>query len=180
MARITTIKDQMPKEIQENLEPGEEPKKIVETFSIKNTPEVLVITDCRVLYLEKKLFRRYYFQAIPYMKMLSVKAKIGRIWGEFIVEGEDETVIHLEKVKKDGIISTFESMKEAINAIAVEPLSIIHKKGLIGEEWTLSKPPEMVMRQMKEDDPLQILKIRYARGEMTKEEYDQMKEILET
>ena len=171
----------VPEEIREHLEPGERLKKIVGTFSITNTPEFLALTDCRVMYLEKKIFGRYNFQAIPYMKMLSAKAKISKtMWGEFVIEGEEETRIHLKRVKKDGIILAFESMKEAINAIAVEPLSIIHKKGLLSEEWTLSKPPEMVMRQKTDEDPLNILKMRYAKGEITEEAYIEMKKLLES
>jgi len=160
----------------------------METFSVKNTPEFLALTDRRVLYLDKKLLGRYDFQAIPYMKMQSAMAKIGKIiWGEFIIEGEEETRIHLKRVKKEGIVSMFESMKEAINAIAIEPLSILHKKKLVGEEWTLSKPPEMIMRQKDvtilaeheaEGDSLKILKTRYAKGEITKNEYEEMKKII--
>ena len=77
-------------------------------------------------------------------------------------------------------------MIEAINAIAVEPLSIIHKRGLLSEEWALSKPPEMIMRGITtttketEDDPLRILKIRYAKGEISQEEYEEMKQNLES
>ena len=77
-------------------------------------------------------------------------------------------------------------MIDTINAIAVEPLSIIHKKGLLGEEWALSKPPEMVMRGVttttneKEEDPLKILRIRYAKGEINQEEYEEMKTNLES
>ena len=156
-------------------------RNIIETFSAKKTPELLAVTDRRVLYLDKKMFGRYYFQAIPYMKMLSAKAKIGKMmFGEFVIEGEGETRIHLRRVKKDGIVSVFESMKEAINAIAIEPLSIVHTKGLLEEEWTLSKPPEMIMRQKIEEDPLVILKMRYAKGELSHEEYTEMKKILES
>ena len=44
----------LPKEIEENLEKGEELIKIVATFSIKNTPEFLALTNHRVIYLGKK------------------------------------------------------------------------------------------------------------------------------
>lgn len=182
-------RDTIPKEIKENLESGEEVKHITETFSLKNTPELLVVTNRRILYLDKKLFGRYDFQTIPYMKLRSATAKIGAVmWGEFILEGEEDTRIHLERVKKEGIISTFESMKEAINEIAIEPLSIVRKKRLFSEEWYLSKPPEMIMRQKSasipeypiEGDPLKMLKIRYAKGEITKEEYEEMKKVIES
>ncbi|UCH37960.1 MAG: SHOCT domain-containing protein, partial [Candidatus Bathyarchaeota archaeon] len=170
-----------PKEILDNFEPGEILLEIIETYSLKNTPEWLALTDRRVMYLDKKLLGRYEFHAIPYMKMQNAIAKIGRmIWGEFIIQGEGDTIIHLKRLKKEGIISSFETMKKAINAIAIEPLSIIHKKGLFGEEWTLSKPPEMIMRQQSEEvDIFNILKQRLAKGEITKEEYSEMKNLLE-
>lgn len=181
----------VPKEIKGNLEPGEEVKNIVETVSVMKTPEFLAVTDRRVLYLNKKRFGRYDFEAIPYMKMRDANAKLGKVmWGEFVVEGEEKRRIHLRRVKKEGIVSTFKSMKEAINAIAIEPISIIHKKGLLkGEEWSLSKPPETIIRQKvpapvvapkAEEDPLKLLKIRFVKGEITKEEYEEMKKVLES
>jgi hypothetical protein len=169
-----------PEEISDNFEPDEILLAIIETYSLKNTPEWLALTDRRVMYLDKKLLGRYEFQAIPYMKMQNAIAKIGKmIWGEFIIEGEGDTIIHLKRLKKEGIISAFETMKKAINTIAIEPLSIIHKKGLFGEEWTLSKPPEMIMRQRSDEvDILNIIKQRFAKGEITKEEYTEMVELL--
>ena len=118
MIRTDAFENYMPKEIKENLEKDEELIKIVETFSVKNTPEFLALTDSRVIYLEKKMFGRYNFVAIPYMKMLSANAKIGKMWGEFTVKGESEKMIHLKMVKREGIVSTFESMKSVINKIA--------------------------------------------------------------
>ena len=138
MVRTDAFENHMPKEIKENLEKDEELIKIIETFSVKNTPEFLALTDRRVIYLAKKMFGRYTFVAIPYMKMLSANAKIGIKWGEFTVSGEDEKTIHLERVKREGIVLAFDSMKSVINAIAIEPLSIIHKKGFLSEEWILS------------------------------------------
>jgi hypothetical protein len=170
-----------PEEIQENLEPGEILLEIIETYSLKNTPAWLALTDRRVMYLDEKLFGRYEFLATPYMKMQNAIAKIGKMmWGEFIIEGEGETFIHLKRLKKEGIISAFETMKKAINTIAIEPLSIIHKKGLFGEDWTLSKPPEMIMRQKNDEaDILSIIKMRYEKGEITQKEYAEMRELLE-
>jgi len=180
MMKDTAFEKDMLQEIKKNLEQGEQLIKIIETFSLKNTPELLALTDRRIMYFDKKMFGRYEFYAIPYMKMSGAKARVGKIWGEFIIEGEDESIIRLEKVKKEGIVSAFEAMKEAINAIAIEPLSIIHKKGLMVEEWRLSKPPEMIIRQKIEDDPFNILKSRYAKGEITEDEYIAMKELLES
>lgn len=186
--RVETMSEELhlPKGIRENLEPGEDVKNIVETFSVMGIPEVLAVTDRRVLYLKKRIFGRYDFQSIPYMKMRNAYAKTGKVvWGEFFLEGEEENKIHLDRVKRENIASTFKSMIEAINAIAVEPLSIRHKRGILGEDWALSKPPEMVMRGVTtatnetDDDPLRILKIRYAKGEINQEEYEKMKKNLE-
>ncbi len=176
---------EIPKEIKENLEPGEKVKNIIKTFSVIGTPEYFAVTDRRIIYVNKKVLGRFDLTAIPYMKMREANAKVGKMmWGEFTIVGEDDMDINLRRVKREGIVSTFESMKDAINAVAVEPVSINHKKGLLSEEWALSKPPETIIRQRiptprVEEDPLKVLKVRFAKGEITKEEYEEMKNILE-
>lgn len=44
--------------------------------------------------------------------------------------------------------------------------------------WIFLIPREIPFRRSKKDDPLNILKRRFAKGEITKEEYEETKNIL--
>lgn len=44
--------------------------------------------------------------------------------------------------------------------------------------WIFIVPRDIPYRKNKTEDPLQILKKRFAKGEITKEEYDESKRIL--
>lgn len=45
--------------------------------------------------------------------------------------------------------------------------------------WIFFIPFDIPYQKPKNEDPLQILKKRFAKGEITKEEYEDFKEILE-
>jgi hypothetical protein len=83
------------------------------------------------------------------------------------------------------------ALENAINAIAVEPISINVKKGLIGKEWSFTKPAEMLLRSRPAteapapsstapavDDPLKALQMRLVKGEITKEQYEELRKYL--
>lgn len=44
--------------------------------------------------------------------------------------------------------------------------------------WIFFIPIDIPYRKSREEDPFQILKRRFARGEITKEEYEESKKIL--
>lgn len=46
--------------------------------------------------------------------------------------------------------------------------------------WIFFVPINIPHRKRREEDPLQILKKRFARGEITKEEYHESKKVLES
>ncbi len=85
------------------------------------------------------------------------------------------------------------SIRDALNAIAVEQVSIQKKKKLIGEEWLLKKPREMTMRSLpmtqvvekkvkeEKEDPmekLKKLKELHDMGVISDEEFEEKKKKL--
>ena len=124
-------------------------------------------------------------------------AQIGPIrYGSLKITSEEGVTIDLDKIPKGNVEPFVTALEDAINAIAVEPISINVKKGLMGMEWSFTKRAEMLMRSRPEpktpvptpaptpvasvsDDPLKALQMRFVKGEITKEQYEEMKQFLE-
>jgi hypothetical protein len=82
--------------------------------------------------------------------------------------------------------SFIDALEIAYNKIAVEPISIKHDRELLGREtWEFNKPKEIIFRQQPteqpkpSEDPLNQLKIRFIRGEISEEEYKAKLRILQ-
>jgi hypothetical protein len=114
-------------------------------------------------------------------------------FGTITFYDENEEEIALNRVPKEQIEKFIDSLEQALNMIAVEPISIKRNKGIGGRmNWEFNKPPEMVFRSSTylehqkvspqtsshSQDPLFILKTRFARGEISEEEYNRMKKAL--
>lgn len=115
-------------------------------FALKN-PTYIVVTNKRVIYFDSKFLGRYDLSSIPYSKIQQVYGKKGKMRGFLIIEGEEDCQeIKVEGLKNDDIYMVIETMKNEINKVAIEPISINRKKSLMSEEWSFSKPPESVVR----------------------------------
>jgi len=85
--------------------------------------------------------------SIPYSKIREASGKKGKMRGHLIVDGEEEDQeIRVDGIKNEDILMVIETMKNEINKVAIEPISINRKKHLMSEEWSFSKPPENVVR----------------------------------
>jgi len=187
---------EIPPEISENLYPGEKVlyciKKKLRT-DLK--PKFLAVTDRRVLYLDQKLLGRYDLEDVPYEKLEFVHYKKGKIGAEFEIKREDGHKLKLSWMDRKEATEAIEAIKDALNAIAVEPVSIKKKKGLIGEEMSISKPKELVTRTLpmttiveksvsgssEAEDPLEKLKKLkelHEAGILTDEEFEEKKKAL--
>ncbi|WP_297062244.1 PH domain-containing protein [Thermococcus sp.] len=180
---------ELPKSVLRHLEPGEEV-----LFSIKKKisvekPKWLLITDRRIIYLDEKLLGRYDLKAIPYQKLEQVTVKLGLVSSEFIIEGEEDVTLRLGWMNKEEARRAINAIKDALNAIAVEPVSIGVNKGLTSETWTLRKPKEFITRTVpvqraeappKEDpvEKLKKLKELYDLGIISQEEYEEKRRKL--
>jgi hypothetical protein len=77
-------------------------------------------------------------------------------------------------------------MGEAIRKLASELyLRVVNEKresikfSSIADNNTKQPPNQKQISSSNIDDPLKVLKIRYARGEITKEQYEEMRKMLE-
>ncbi|WP_456421556.1 PH domain-containing protein [Thermococcus sp.] len=179
----------LPKSVLRHLEPGEEV-----LFSIKKKisvekPKWLLVTNRRIIYLDEKVFGRYDLKALPYQKLEQITVKLGIVSSEFIIEGEENITLKLGWMNKEEAERAINAIKDALNAIAVEPVSIEISKGLTSETWTLKKPKEFITRTVpahqaqpvvKEDpiEKLKKLKELYEMGVISQEEYEEKRKKL--
>lgn len=180
---------ELPKKLLEQLEPGEKVLDSLKTTTIASRPDYTVLTDRRILYFNDKHLGRFELIVIPYSKLQTMKAERGLLtFGKIVFTSENGEEIPLNLVKKEQIEPFIESLEEALNNIAVEPISIKRVKN-VGSNmvWEFEKPPELIFRSQKEvkefdgsPDPLNELKMRYVRGEISEAEYRRMKHFLES
>ncbi|MCJ7635473.1 PH domain-containing protein [Candidatus Bathyarchaeota archaeon] len=171
--------DELPSGVKGNLSPREEVVHYLRTFEIVERPNYIILTDRRLVYFNEKRLGRYDFVSLPFQKILQMKAERGVFfWGDISFKTEDGATILLEKVDRDRMVDFIDTLAIAYNKMAVEPISIKHTKDLIGQEtWEFNKPEEIIFRQQPSDqskpseDPLNQLKIRFIKGEISEEEY---------
>jgi len=138
--------DNLPKGLVDNLTPGEDVACCVGNFAIAK-PTYVAVTNKRVIYYDSKFLGRYDMKTIPYSKIYQVYGKKGKMRGHLYIEGEEEEQdIVVDALKNEDVFLVIETMKNEINKIAIEPISINRKKKLMSEEWYFSKPPENVVR----------------------------------
>ncbi len=156
-------------------------------------PDYFFLTDRRIIYFDEKHLGRYDLNSIPFSKLLELNAQIGPIrYGSLTIASEEGATNGLNKIPKGDVEPFVEALEKAINAIAVEPITINVKKSLMGKEWNFTKPAEMLLRSRPlapspaptqvapvSDDPLKFLQMRFVKGEITKEQYEEMKNFLE-
>jgi hypothetical protein len=171
--------DELPSAVKENLSSGEEVIRYLKTFEVVERPDYIILTNVRVVYFNEKHLGRYAFKSIPFQKLLQIRAHRGALlWGDISFKSEDGIVILLEKVDRRDLEGFMDALEIEYNSIAVEPISIKHEKDLLGKAtWEFDKPAEMVFRQQPSDqprpseDPLNQLKMRFIKGEISEEEY---------
>jgi hypothetical protein len=179
--------NKLPGGVKENLSPGEEVIGFLKTFEITERPNYIILTNLRLVYFDERHLGRYAFKSIPLQKLLQIKAHRGVvIWGEISFKSEDGTVIVLERVSRKELEGFIDALETAYNRIAVEPVSMKHEGDLLGmAEWEFNKPEEMVFRQQPFDQtkpteaPLNELKMRFPRGEISEEEYKAKLRVLQ-
>ncbi len=143
----------IPKSLEKNLTPGEEVACCVQTYALVH-PTYVAVTNKRVIRLDTKVLGRYDFSDIPHSKISYVVGKKGAITGKLEIESESEdNSFSVSYIKNHHILEVIESMKNEINKVAIEPISIKRKKGILGEEWTFSKPPETLVRGVNTPAP---------------------------
>jgi hypothetical protein len=168
----------------------------LKTRSLLNIPEYTFLTDRRIIYFNKKILNRFDFIDIPYVRLASMKAERGLLrFAKIKFISEDKEEIKLDTIPRKEIEDFVLALEIAINNVAVEPIRIKRNKGLAGRmAWEFKKTLEMIFRSRPPDtgmlsyqssepkkpgqDPLTELKLRFARGELSMEEYVEMEKLL--
>jgi len=171
--------DELPGGVKENMSPGEKVLRYLKTFQVVERPDYIILTNFRIVYFNEKHLGRYEFRSIPFQKLLEMKAQRGMlVWGDISFKSEDGTVLKLEKVDRNDLEGFIGALKTAINDIAVEPISIEHRKDLVGKAtWEFNKPAELIFRQQPStqptpsEDPVTQLKTMFVKGEISEHEY---------
>ena len=187
--------EKLPARLLENLAPNERVHKYLKTFSIAQYPEYTLLTDRRIVYFDQKILGRYDLVDIPFTRLMEMDAETGRLGlGYITFTNENDEKIGLTRVPNSDIPLFIQSLEKAINEVAVEPISIRRSRGLIGKmSWNFKKTPEMIFKSKLNEldspssneskthyqDPLKALQMRFVKGEISKEEYQEMKKILE-
>jgi hypothetical protein len=184
----------IPEAVEKNLASGEDVLHVIRAsraLSMDMTPKTLAVTNQRVILIDHKLMGRYELQDIPYSKMETVRFEQGVAGSHFTLKPEDGEAIEVAWLSRDGARKAIETIRDALDAIAVEPVSIQRTKKMLGrEEWVLHKPEELVYRRgssvddgekTSRSDPLEQigrLKELLERGAISQEEYERKKRDL--
>jgi len=185
---------EVPKEVLENLYPGEQISySLKKKIRLEAKPKYLVVTDRRVMYLDQKILGRYDLKDIPYEKLEQVSFHKGPVASEFVLKTEEGGIINLTWMEREEATSALNAIRDSLNAIAVEPVSIQTKKGLLGVDLLLTKPPELVSRTLPltrviegrkaktEEEPaekLKKLKELFDAGIINEQEYEEKRKKL--
>lgn len=182
------IMTEIPEEIRDNLYPNEQIKfSLKKKLGLQIKPAYFIVTDRRVIMLDQKILGRYEMKDVPYEKLEYVKFKRGKIGSEFLVKSEDIEPIKLTWLEKEEALEALNAIKNSLNAIAAEPVSIKRKKGIWWEEWEIVKPAELITKAApttkvetvakgeKEDtfEKLKKLKELHDMGIISDEEYEE-------
>ena len=130
------------------------------------TPNIIFATNKRLIIRDPTMLGlRAGIESIPYSQINKVHLEKGAFTSELVMDvGQYETGDN----------------KQTIPAIpkkkAAEILGIINECVRSAQDFTAHVPPQP---QKTDDDPLTTLKKRLAKGEITKEEYDDLKSALE-
>ena len=181
-------KTEVPEELKDFLAPDEKVLCALKQRMIAlEKPKHIIVTDKRVIYLDRKLLGRYEIIDFPYRRLKDVWFRFGKFGSKFILEREDGRVVELEWLKKEGALEVLNAIRKALQAVAVEPVSIEKRKKLIGEEWFIRKPMEVISRAVitprgepEEDiaEKLRKLKALLDEGLITEEEYEEKRKEL--
>jgi hypothetical protein len=178
--------NELPSGVKANLSPGETVVHYLRTFQVFSKPDYIILTNIRLVYFNEKHLGRYDFRSLPFQKLLKMDANRGIfLWGNISFKNEDGTLILLKLVSRGKMEGFIEALKISYNNIAVEPITIEYNNKLFGRAtWEFNKPKEIIFRQSSDqtkqpDDPLNQLKMRYIRGEITENEYRDKLRVLQ-
>jgi hypothetical protein len=202
------LSQNLPKKLMDNLGTNENVVLALKSFTIIQKPNYMILTNSRIIFFDDRWIG-YEVKSIPFQKQLEIRAERGIFfWGDIHIKSEESVggsndlqtelggkkipqphVTYIVRRANKRLIEPFvEATADAINKIAIEPISIRKKASWFGKaSWQFEKPEEFVTRTQQipsaqspatQEDPLISLKLAFARGEITEEEYRKRLSIL--
>jgi hypothetical protein len=172
----------LPKEISENLYNEEAVHYCIrKKLSLEAKPKFVVITNRRIMFLDQKILGRYEIKDVPYEKLEKVFFHHGLVGSEFWMKNEDGSVINLKWLDREEAQQAMTAIRDAINRVAMEQVSINKKRKLAGrEEWVLNKPKETVMRSRSVTDTIESSKQQVESEEDPMDKLKKLKELYDS
>ncbi len=159
----------VPKAIKKMLLPAERVMGVVKQSRLKAalTPDSIIVTDRRIIRCSPSaLGLRKQIEDYRYEDVANLKVDQGILFATITVKrrfmSADLVLDNLPKGKADYLTRLIQENLNRTSAASTSPAAPGQQTG--------STQPE---------DPLQILKLRFAKGEITKEQYEEMKRALE-
>lgn len=148
------------KELPNILWEDENIEKVVSGFYDKGWG-VLVASNKRIIFVDKGLFG-IKVEDFPYDKVTSIQYETGMVWGKITIFASGNKA-DIDKVDKDKVRNFSEYVRARIT----------------GTKEHVSAPEPTETKSEADTEVLKTLKTRLAKGEITKEEYEELKQVLE-
>lgn len=169
--------------IRERLDPNETVLLVAKQGKLKpggaiTTPNTIFATNKKLIIRNPTMLGlRESIEEIPYDQITSIKLEKGMFSSTVVIRSPG--LSEMSRISKSsGLIAWGRGEEGQIDALPkdkAERLVQIVKQKMEEIQKSKSKP----QIQQNDEDPLKILKIRFAKGEISKEEYDEMRSALE-
>jgi hypothetical protein len=159
----------VPKAVTKMLLADEQAMAIIRQSRLKAvaTPDFIIITNQRIIrYSPSALGLHKEIEDYRYEDIANLKMEKGIMFASITLKrrfmSEDLVLDNLPAGKVDYVFKLIQENLKRISSTSVPPGTTSQQTPLVSSE-----------------DPLQVLKLRFARGEITKEEFEEMKRVLE-
>ncbi len=159
----------IPKAIKKMLLADEQVMAVIKQSRLKaaTTPDSIIITDQRIIrYSPSTLGLHKEIEDYRYEDIANLKIDKGILFATITLKrrfmSEDLILDNLPAGQVDYVFRLIQENLRRMSSTSVSPVAT-------NQQTHLTSP----------EDPLQVLKLRFARGEITKEQFEEMKKVLE-
>jgi len=162
-----TIK--VPKDVKKMLLADEQAMAVIKQSRLKaaTTPDSIIITNQRIIrYSPSTLGLHKEIEDYRYEDIANLKIDKGILFATITLKRRFMSAdLILDNLPAGQVDYVFRLIQENLRRMSSAPTSVV----TTNQQTPLTAP----------EDPLQVLKLRFARGEITKEQFEEMKRVLE-